>query len=200
MPTVLETALLMSKYTFVLVGGWESDVNKVKEICKHKNIHNVYAIGHVPQDELASYLYAADVLLLPTSLTWEQAQSTSPLKLFEYMSVKRPIVASALPNIMTVLRDRENGLLAKPDDPLSFKSAIEKLFIDPILANSIADRAFQEVQNFTWDNRAENILQFATESLKQVNDSTNNSRENLIRYAQESYKRLSKKISLKNSW
>lgn len=196
-PTILETALLMPEYTFILVGGWESDVIRVKETCKHKNIHNVYAVGHVPQSELASYLYAADVLLLPTSSSWQQASTTSPLKLFEYMCVKRPIVASALPNIMTVLRDGENGILATPDQPAAFKSAIEKLFLNPALVASITESAFQEVQNFTWDNRAEKILQFATEKLQQINESKNNPRENLLKYAQQTYKRLSKKIMVK---
>ncbi len=198
-PTILETALLMPEYTFVLVGGWESDINRVKETCDRQSIHNVFTIGHVPQSELASYLYAADVLLLPTSKSWEQAQSTSPLKLFEYMSVNRPIVASALPNIMTVLREGENALLVLPDEPLAFKTAIEKLCQNSALATSIADRAFQEVQNFTWDNRAKNILQFATEKLAQIDESTNNPGANLFRYAQESYQRLSKKIILKSN-
>ena len=184
---------MMPEYTFILVGGWESDVLRVKETCKHKNIHNVCALGHVPQSELATYLYAADVLLLPTSLSWEQAQSTSPLKLFEYMYVKRPIVASALPNIMSILRDGENGILAAPDEPASFKSAIEKLFLNPALTASITENAFQEVQNFTWDNRAEIILNFVREKIQRFDDSTNNPSENLLKYAQESYKRLSKK-------
>ncbi len=198
-PTLLETAGLMPECTFILVGGWENDIKTVKETCKNANLHNVYVIGHVPQSELASYLYAADILMLPTSKYWEEAESTNPLKLFDYMAVRRPIVASALPNIMTILRDGENGLLAEPDDPISFKSAMEKLFIAPALADSIAECAFQEVQNFTWDNRAENVLTFATEKLQQVDESTNNPRENLLRYAQESYKRLSKKMTLKNS-
>lgn len=198
-PTILETALLMPTYTFILVGGWEGDINKVKETCDRKSIHNVYVIGHVPQSELASYLYAADVLLLPTSSSWEQAQSTSPLKLFEYMSVKRPIVASALPNIMTILRDSENALLVTPDEPLAFKTAIDKLCNNPEFASSIADRAFQEVQNFTWDNRAKSILQFAREKLQQVDEGSNNSSKNLLQYLQESYKRLSKKVIGKNN-
>lgn len=198
-PTILKTALLMPEYTFILVGGWESDVLRVKETCKCKNIHNVYVVGHIPQSELASYLYAADVLLLPTSLSWESAPSTSPLKLFEYMYVKRPIVASALPNIMTILSDGENSILAAPDEPASFKSAIEKLFFNPSLVASITESAFQEVQNFTWEIRAEKILQFATEKLKQFDQSKNNPRENLLKYAGQTYKRLSKKIMAKTN-
>ncbi len=194
-PTVLETALLLPEYTFVLVGGWEDDIKRVKETCNNKSINNIKVIGHVSQVDLASYLYAADILLLPTSKSWEQAESTSPLKLFEYMVVKRPIVASALPNIMTVLRDGENAILAEPDEPLAFKQAIEKLFANPALANSITEQAFQEVQCFTWDNRAEKVLQFAAERLKQMDKGTNSPGANLLKYVQESSKRLSRKIS-----
>ena len=198
-PTLLETARLMPEYTFILVGGWENDIKKVKETCKHTNLNNVLVIGHVPQSELASYLYAADILLLPTSKYWEEAEITNPLKLFDYMVVKRPIVASALPNIMSILRDGENGILAAPDEPASFKSAIEKLFLNPSLVASITESAFREVQNFTWEIRAEKILQFATEKLKQFDQSKNNPRENLLKYAGQTYKRLSKKIIVKTN-
>lgn len=193
-PTILETAILLPEYTFVLVGGWEDDIKKVKEICKSKNIDNIKIVGHVLQTELIYYLYAADVLLLPTSKSWEQAQRTSPLKLFEYMFVKRPIVASALSNIKTVLRHEENALLTEPDEPLGFKQAIDKLIKNPALANSLAEKAFQEVQYFTWNNRAEKVLEFAAKRLRQMDKFPNNPRANLLKYIQLSSKKLGKKI------
>lgn len=181
-PTVLNTARMMPEYTFVLLGGWANDINKVKEDCQKKDLRNVYVIGHLPQSELVSYLYAADILIVPTSKSWFLAESTSPLKLFEYMAVRKPIVASALPNIMTILRDGENALLAEPDNPLSFQEAIVNLFQNPLLATSIAERAFQEVQNFSWDNRANQVLQFALERLQERNNSTSDEGKNLMRY------------------
>lgn len=166
-PTILKIARMMPEYKFVLVGGWVDDIKRVKENVQKEDLRNVYIIGHVPQSELASYLYVADILILPTSKSWNLAEVTSPLKLFEYMAVKKPIVASALPNIMTVLRDRENSLLTEPDNPLSFQEAIVNLFENPLLASTIAERAFQEVQNFTWDNRADQVLQFASKRLQE---------------------------------
>ncbi|MEG4881289.1 glycosyltransferase [Microcoleus sp. K1-B6] len=166
-PTIFKIARMMPEYNFVLVGGWIDDINRVKENIQKEDLRNVLIIGHVPQSELASYLYAADILILPTSKSWKLAEVTSPLKLFEYMAVKKPIVASALPNIMTVLRDGENSLLAEPDNPLSFQEAMVNLFENPLLASTIAERAFQEVQNFTWDNRADQVLQFASKRLQE---------------------------------
>lgn len=174
-PTLIETARIMPGFKFILVGGWEHDVNKIKEYCQNQNVHNVSVVGHVPQSELASYLYAADVLIFPTSKYWVLSETTSPLKLFEYMVTKRPIVASALSNVKTVLRDRENALLAEPDEPLSFKKAIVDLFDNSTLMNTIAENAFQEVQNFTWEKRADRVLQFATERIQKIDAGVNGS-------------------------
>lgn len=181
-PTLLETARLLPEYKFVLVGGWANDINSVKQECKNLNLDNVNIVGHVVQSELASYLYAADILIVPTSKHWELSETTSPLKLFEYMAVQRPIIASALPTIKTVLRDRENALLAQPDEPSSFKQAIVQLFENPTLASAIAERAFQEVHNFTWESRVERILQFATPRLQKIDEGIISPSKNLMRY------------------
>lgn len=181
-PTLLKTAYLMPEYKFILVGGWISDINRAKAITQNMNLQNVQFFGHVPQSELASYLYAADILVLPTSKYWNLAEATCPLKLFDYMIAKRPIVASALPTIATVLRDRENALLVEPDNPLSFQAGIDTLLNNPLLANTIAERAFQEVQSYTWDGRAEQILNFATERIQDIDRSTTNHMSSLIKY------------------
>ncbi|PZD74172.1 Processive diacylglycerol alpha-glucosyltransferase [Acaryochloris thomasi RCC1774] len=182
MGTLVETALRMPECRFILVGGWQADIERVKAACRQKNVRNVIVVGHVSQSVLAMYLYAADVLLLPTSKQWQLAQTTSPMKLFEYMAVQRPIVASALPNIMTVLRDRENALLAEPDQPQSFQQAITELLEKPALADEIAKQAFREVDQYTWDSRAEIILRFAEERLEKMNFQPKARRNILFKY------------------
>lgn len=164
-PTILETAKILPEYLFILVGGWEEDIDKVEQERNRLDLHNISLIGHVPQTELASYLYAADILLLPTSKSWKLSEGTSPLKLFEYMVARRPIIASSLPNIATVLRDKENAILVEPDDPQVFANAVNTLLDDDALASSIAECAFQEVKNFTWERRAEQIIEFAKERM-----------------------------------
>ncbi|WP_416675830.1 glycosyltransferase [Egbenema bharatensis] len=166
-PTLLEVAERLPHYQFILVGGWATDVKRVQSIAQSRRLTNVQLIGHVPQSDLPTYLYAADVLLLPTSQTWQLANTTSPLKLFDYMAVKKPIVASALPTIQTILRDRHNALLAQPDDPLSFQEAITTLIDHPSIAQTLANQAYQDVQQYTWEKRADRILQFAVDRLAQ---------------------------------
>lgn len=164
-PTVLDTAALLPTCQFVLVGGWATDVERVTAQCQERSLQNVHLVGHVPQSELAPYLYAADIVLLPTSRSWALANTTCPLKLFDYMAVQKPIVASALPTIQTLLSDHHNALLVEPDNPHAFQQAILTLLQAPDLATAITRQAFQDVQQFTWDNRAAQILQFAAERL-----------------------------------
>ncbi|HEY9660555.1 MAG TPA: glycosyltransferase family 4 protein, partial [Allocoleopsis sp.] len=166
-PTILSVARLMPHCQFILVGGWAEDIARVQTTIQTQGLSNVRIVGHIPQPQIVPYLYAADVLLLPTSKSWQLSEVTSPLKLFEYMAVKRPIVSSALPTIMTVLRHQETGLLVEPDEPIAFQNAITQLLESPDFAQTIADRAYEAVQDFTWEKRATRILDFAAQQLDQ---------------------------------
>lgn len=159
--TILDVAALMPSCDFMLVGGWEEDVERVRDACKNRNIINVRLIGHVIQNNLPDYYYASDVLILPTSDHPDHTLMGSQLKLFEYMASRRPFVASALPTIKTVLSDGINTLLAEPDNALSFRDAIKKLLDDSELGTRISERAYKDVQYYTWEKRAERILTFA---------------------------------------
>lgn len=163
--TILDVAALMPSYDFMLVGGWEEDVERVREACKNRKLNNVRLIGHVIQNKLPDYYYASDVLILPTSNHPDHTLMGSQLKLFEYMASRRPFVASALPTIKTVLHDGINALLAEPDNSLSFRDAIKKLMDDSELGTRISERAYKDVQYYTWEKRAERILTFAEDRL-----------------------------------
>lgn len=168
LPMIYELAALMPHCLFMIVGGWEQDIERARYFCNRNNLSNVLIIGFVSQTELPTYLYASDILILPNSKYHNWADTTSPLKLFEYMASRRPIVASCLPNITTVLQDMKNALLAEPDCPLSFKAAIEKLLFTPQLGQKIADQAFQNVQHYTWQRRTERILNFIEKKIEQI--------------------------------
>ena len=87
-------------------------------------------------------------------------EHTSPLKLFEYMAAGRPIVASDLPSLREVLRHGDNAWLVQPDDPAALAQGIQHLLAEPALAARLAAQAQEEVQAYTWEQRAERILSF----------------------------------------
>jgi glycosyltransferase involved in cell wall biosynthesis len=161
--TLLQSALLFgSDYLFVIVGGNPGDETvRIKKLIVKKSIRNVKLVGHVSHQEIPNYLAAADVLVLPNSnLDKRTKLFTSPLKLFEYMSSNRPIVASETPTIKEVLRDKFNAVLVEPDNPKSLAGGIKGVLQDRELAGRISKQAFVDAQNYTWQKRAEKILNF----------------------------------------
>ncbi len=144
----------------IFLGGPLDNVDMYYEIAKRYSISKdrIIFLDRQPVTELYKYISASSVLLMPFPFTKHYAYYMSPLKMFEYMASKRPIVASNLPSICEVLDDRKNAVLCEPDNP---KDLADK--INWVLQNDCTDmvnQAYIDVQEYTWDKRAENIKDF----------------------------------------
>lgn len=149
-----------TRMLFVLVGGTKKDVEKYKEIIEKNNLSNILLCGHKAQSEIPDYLSSSDVLLLPNiPISEESERYTSPIKMFEYMASKKPIVASNMPSIREIL-NKENSILSTAGDANSFVQGIIRAAEDTALIEAITQKAFSDVQNYTWDKRAQLILNF----------------------------------------
>lgn len=137
------------------VGGTREDIKKFK-IRNSKLKINV--VGDKPHYEIPYWLKAADVLVLPNSGKEDISRVwTSPLKMFEYMASKRPIVASNLPSIQEILNGR-NAVLVEPDSPEKLAAGIKEILENYQLAEKISADAFKDVQGYSWSKRVKNIL------------------------------------------
>ncbi|MBU1159565.1 glycosyltransferase family 4 protein [Patescibacteria group bacterium] len=156
--TLAEASQYLPKDTEVyFVGGTTEDQRKF-EIRNLKLEINV--VGHRPPSEIPLWLKAADVLVLPNSAQEDISKFyTSPMKLFEYMASKRPIISSDLPSLREILNEK-NAILIPPDNVQALSDGIEKILADDKLAEKLSAQAFIDVQNYTWEKRAENILKF----------------------------------------
>jgi len=146
---------------FVWVGGKPQDVDLWRQ---RVGSTNITFTGFVPNQEIPLYQSAADVLLMPysrsimgSSGTADSAGVASPMKMFEYMAAGRAIVTSDLPVIREVL-DESTAVFCMPDDPTSWRPALEDLLADEINRISLGMQAKQKVQGYTWLARAENIM------------------------------------------
>jgi len=88
----------------------------------------------------------------------ETASYMSPLKAFEYMAAGKPIVASRLKVIGEVLEDRRNALLVPPDSVTEWAGAIQMLKDNEPLSRAIGERAHNDVQKYSWDERVKKIF------------------------------------------
>lgn len=160
--TLADSAKLIPDVLFIIVGGDErGDEKELRDYLDSNNIRNMTVTGYIKSEEaVRNYLAAADVLVLPnTAHDKISAKYTSPLKLFAYMAARRPIVASDLPPLREVLNE-SNAILVKPDDAESLANGIKNALSDTSLVDKISQTAFVGVKQYTWENRAKNILNF----------------------------------------
>lgn len=150
--------LLPPEILVVFVGGTVSDVKSFKD--KYQSIQNISILGHKDHSEMPLWQKAADVLVLPnTAKDMISKYYTSPMKLFEYMASKRPIVASNIPSVTEVLND-SNSILVHPDDAKDIAQGIEKILKSEKEGVLLAEKAYRDVLQHTWERRAERIIQF----------------------------------------
>ena len=155
------TNFINTNGTIVIVGGMPEDIENLRRFVIEENIQNVELKGFVWPSLVSLYTKAADVLVLPNSASEEISKHfTSPLKMFEYMASRRPIVASDLPSIREILRDGENAILVEPDNPEALAQGIMRVLEDVELARRISEQAFRDVQNYSWDERVKRIIKF----------------------------------------
>jgi glycosyltransferase involved in cell wall biosynthesis len=148
---------------FNIVGGLEKDINYWKGLLE--GYSNIIFHGYYPHKDLIDFMRQMDVLIAPNlesvkiSDRMDIGQWTSPLKIFEYMSACRPIIASDIPVLKEILEHNRNALLCDPGNPEKWKSALYNIKDDSALASRLALEAFKNLkEKYTWDTRARNIL------------------------------------------
>jgi glycosyltransferase involved in cell wall biosynthesis len=170
---IIKLAENLPKNNFYIVGGTKAHVNSWKKQVKSKNI---FFLGFKNQLYCNHLRKKFDYLIAPyqrkvyvhgsinqetkKNKTLETSKWMSPLKLFEYMSTKKPIISSDLKAINEILTNNHDAILCNPDNFYEWKQAIEKLNKDKNLVKKISSNAFKNfLDNFTWDKRARKIIQ-----------------------------------------
>jgi glycosyltransferase involved in cell wall biosynthesis len=80
-------------------------------------------LGQVPHSKVPLYISASSVCVLPRTRNYNDSIGISPLKLCEYLSCARPVVASDIRGL-EFLHHEECGTLVKPESPEDLALAI----------------------------------------------------------------------------
>lgn len=114
---------------------------------------NVLFAGKVGYDEVANYLSAADVFVLPTL-----AEGCSNA-IVEAMACGLPIISSDLEFNYDIL-DETNSILVDPTNVIEIKRAIEKLKNSPEELTAMGLASIRKSQDFLIENRVKKIINF----------------------------------------
>ena len=138
----------------LLLVGDGPDRERLETIAARLGVSGQLTItGIVGREEMPGYVQRFDIALQPDVVAY-----ASPLKMFEYLALGRPIVAPDTENIREILADDHNALLFQPGDD-SFGRQLLRLCEDPALRQRLgaAARDTIDAQGLYWDENARRI-------------------------------------------
>lgn len=163
--SILKTKELLNNndtILFYIIGGTLEQVKEWSIFADNNKVKNIKFLGFKPNSELPWYLKSADILFMPydTKINYQvmDINTTSPLKLFEYMAAKRPIVTSDIPAIKKIVKHDESAMLAEPDNYTNLVDSIIEILNNERKAENIAKNAFKLVEKYSWENRCKRII------------------------------------------
>jgi glycosyltransferase involved in cell wall biosynthesis len=119
--------------------------------------------GLIPHNEVPHYMVSADVAVVPYP-KMDQKNWLSPLKLFEYMASARPIVASAVGQVVDIIQHEENGLLVPADDVTQMANAIIRLIAGKNLRVQLGKQAREDaMRHHSWEEYITRLEQVFTD-------------------------------------
>lgn len=117
-------------------------------------------LGPKPFDRMPGYLAGLDVLVSPQVPLIGKGFHGSPTKLFEYMAMGKPIIASRIGQMEQVIRDGRNGLLVTTGSAEEIRDALLRIAGDADLAGRLGARARRDVlEQYTWDRNVRQMLE-----------------------------------------
>ncbi len=126
---LLEIAKYMPELNFVIIGGDKRKVQYIKELSLSKGIKNCYVHAYIDYKYVPYCLMEADILIMPYLKTGELIDSMSPLKMFEYLATGKPILASDLSSIRSILVHKVNSFCLRQKILLIVSKRLGKYYL-----------------------------------------------------------------------
>jgi len=132
---------------YVLVGGKPQHLKETRKMVSHLNLNDyVEIVGMRPIQEMESYLALSNILVSPRTIG-----TNTPLKIYSYLTSKKPIVATNLLTHTQVLSD-EVAILVEPTKE-GLANGVIRLLRDEALGKILARKAKELAQKkYSYEN------------------------------------------------
>lgn len=159
-PTMMRAMKYLDNARLNIAGGTLEQIAGLTLLAQEMDvIDKVNFLGFIDPKQRFSAIAQHDICVLPLTLTSIGSRYTSPLKLFEYMAMGKPVVISDFPSIRDVV-DEKAVSFADSGDAQSFAKQIIFLRENEQRATEKTAHARSLVENYyNWDKRAEVIIE-----------------------------------------
>jgi GT2 family glycosyltransferase/glycosyltransferase involved in cell wall biosynthesis len=137
---VYQVAQSRPRYSFVLIGDvFDHDTSRLQ------SLPNVHLLGHKEYSEIPHYLREFDVCIIPF-LVNDVTNATDPVKLYEYFSQGKPVVATAMAELLP-----RGDLIYISRDAGEFANNIDQALVED--ADQMRPRRINFAASNTWTHR-----------------------------------------------
>lgn len=145
----------------LLIVGKGTEENKLRELVERENLQNwVKFCGEKEVEEIKEYLNMSDVVI-GTSL-----KSNLNLSIQEAMACSKAVVVFGSGEIEKLVKDMENGLVAKVGDINDFAGKLEILYTQPNLRKRLGENARKTIINErSWEIRIKKELEICKKAI-----------------------------------
>jgi glycosyltransferase involved in cell wall biosynthesis len=144
-PDLLHAVQLLGNRVHLHIFGEGAERRRIEQLIQDLQLTETVTLHGVistPKDALAT----VDLLVLSS------AAEGFGLVLIEAMAAGVPVVATNVPGIRDVVRDRQTGVLVPPFAPAELARAIGRVLDDPVLRGRLTEQARHDVaRRFAWE-------------------------------------------------
>lgn len=121
----------------LMVAGEGNYLTEARQLVRQLGLERyVVFTGHIPREDVPHYINASDMFILPTL-----RQEGMPFSLLEAMACQKPVIASRIGGIPSVINDRKDGILVNPGNVNEIAEKTIYLLENSHVANEIAKNA-----------------------------------------------------------
>ena len=141
--------------SFVFIGPvWK---NQKKEIGTLEKYSNVYFLGEKPYSNIPDYVRYFDICIVPHKLN-QLTRFMDPLKIYEYLALGKPIVATSIPHTLRSESSDELFKTAETKDKF-LKYLRDYLYLEENKTELIIKRR-KLAEKFSWKSRVEEMFKY----------------------------------------
>jgi glycosyltransferase involved in cell wall biosynthesis len=153
--TMREAEFAQQRVRLLLVGDGPAYPDLYRFAIEHKMLSTVVFTGPVSREDIPDHIAAMDIAVQPSVTEY-----ACPIKIIEYMSMAKCIVAPDQPNIRELLEDGANSILFTPGNAEQLKAALRKAILNSTLRQTYGcnARATLRDRKYLWSVNATRAL------------------------------------------
>lgn len=165
---ILIQASAKARVNLALAGGISSPILKEKltGFSKKGFLHYYGKVSHIESYKIISQS-CIGMCLLQNKGQYSML-SNLPTKIYEYMALGVPIIASDFPYYKEILQKENCGICVNPRDINAISEAIEKLMRNPLKLKEMGENGRKLIEKkYSWEKEEEKLLKFYKEIIEE---------------------------------